>query len=184
MVKKTADLNVEEKKCEVINNENIPRVTLSGIAMRSVSDKTHSSSCRRLYIVRCFSLTPSCVCVKYIRETIAKNKFHGLATRRLSPDGLFLLENGIELFLWVGREANPAVLSALFGTSSLQGVDLTTLRLQVTSREETDGCCVCRCVCVGVGACVCVWCSVLRQARRCARLLFGRRAAIVSYVSP
>ena len=51
---------------------------------------------------------------------------------RLSPDGVFLLENGVELFLWVGRAASPAVVSALFGISTVEGVDLTRLQLQVT----------------------------------------------------
>lgn len=51
---------------------------------------------------------------------------------RLSPDGVFLLEDGVELFLWVGRAADPAVVSALFGVSSVEGVDLARLQLQVT----------------------------------------------------
>lgn len=44
---------------------------------------------------------------------------------------MFLLEDGVELFLWVGRAANPAVVSALFGVSSVEGVDLARLQLQV-----------------------------------------------------
>lgn len=51
--------------------------------------------------------------------------------RRLVPEAVFLLENGIELFLWVGREASPALLSSLFGISSIEGVDLSSLQLQV-----------------------------------------------------
>eukprot|EP00752_Nemacystus_decipiens_P003181 g2944.t1 len=53
-----------------------------------------------------------------------------LSAERLSPEGVFLLEDGVELFLWVGRAANPAVVSALFGVSSVEGVDLAQLQLQ------------------------------------------------------
>ncbi|CAM9231187.1 unnamed protein product, partial [Laminaria digitata] len=49
---------------------------------------------------------------------------------RLTTDGVFLLENGMEVFVWVGREANPSVVSALFGVPSFQGIDVTTVQLQ------------------------------------------------------
>ncbi|CAB1113207.1 unnamed protein product [Ectocarpus sp. CCAP 1310/34] len=60
-----------------------------------------------------------------------------LSAERLSSEGVFLLENGVELFLWVGRAANPAVVSALFGLPSLEGVDLTRLQPQ---EEGNDLC--------------------------------------------
>ncbi|CAM9383976.1 unnamed protein product [Scytosiphon promiscuus] len=60
-----------------------------------------------------------------------------LSAERLSPEGVFLLENGVELFLWVGRGANPAIVSALFGLPSLEGVDLGRLQLQ---EEGNDLC--------------------------------------------
>lgn len=50
---------------------------------------------------------------------------------RLSSDGVFLLENGVELLLWVGQAANPSILTALFGLSSLEGQDLSSLQIQV-----------------------------------------------------
>lgn len=51
---------------------------------------------------------------------------------RLSSDGVFLLENGVELLLWVGREANPAIISSLFGVPSLEGQDPQMLAIQVS----------------------------------------------------
>lgn len=50
---------------------------------------------------------------------------------RLSSDGVFLLENGVELYLWVGREASPAIVSALFSVPTLEGQDLSSLQMQV-----------------------------------------------------
>lgn len=41
----------------------------------------------------------------------------------------------MDLFLWVGRSANPGVLSALFGISSLEGIDLSTLQIQVEGND-------------------------------------------------
>ena len=40
-----------------------------------------------------------------------------LSHERLTTDGLFLMENGYDLFLWVGRGVNPGLLSALLGKS-------------------------------------------------------------------
>lgn len=42
--------------------------------------------------------------------------------------------------MWVGRAANPSVVSALFGVPSLEGVDLSRLQLQVPSGRETVVC--------------------------------------------
>jgi len=36
--------------------------------------------------------------------------------------GIFLLENGHDLFMWIGRAVNPAILSTLFNEKSLEGV--------------------------------------------------------------
>lgn len=44
---------------------------------------------------------------------------------------MFLLENGLEVFLWVGRAASRALVSALFGVPSFEGIDVTTVQLQV-----------------------------------------------------
>lgn len=52
-----------------------------------------------------------------------------LSYERLSSTAIVLLENGCDLFLWVGRGANPALLSTLFNTASLEGVDVSKLKL-------------------------------------------------------
>lgn len=59
-----------------------------------------------------------------------------LSVEALHPEGLYLLENGVGIWIWVGRRADPAKLSALFGLSSLEGIDpaTITLRLEVGRR--------------------------------------------------
>ena len=52
-----------------------------------------------------------------------------LSSERLVSDGMFLLENGYEMFMWIGRTVNPAIISTLFGTPSLDGVDMTSLAI-------------------------------------------------------
>ena len=41
----------------------------------------------------------------------------------LSSDGICLVDNGIEFFLWVGREANSNFVNSLFGVPSLENVE-------------------------------------------------------------
>lgn len=52
-----------------------------------------------------------------------------LSYERLSTNGLFLLENGHDLFMWIGRGVNPAIISTLFGVNSLEGVDMSLLKI-------------------------------------------------------
>lgn len=50
-----------------------------------------------------------------------------LSYERLSSNGIFLLENGYELFMWIGRSVNPAILNTLFNLPSLENTDMTSL---------------------------------------------------------
>jgi protein transport protein SEC24 len=47
-----------------------------------------------------------------------------LSVERLTSDGIFLLDNGVDMLIWVGRSSDPAVTSALFGVDSLENVDM------------------------------------------------------------
>jgi len=53
-----------------------------------------------------------------------------LSMERFTSQSIFLLENGIALYLWVGRLVDPTILSALFGVHSLDHIDPSTLKLQ------------------------------------------------------
>ncbi len=52
-----------------------------------------------------------------------------LSVERLSSEGVFLMNNGPDTFLWVGRAANPATVSALFGVETIDGVDMSQVKL-------------------------------------------------------
>lgn len=46
-----------------------------------------------------------------------------LSIERLQCDGVFLLEDSVTLYMWVGRSAPPAFLTSLFGFPTMDGVD-------------------------------------------------------------
>ena len=58
-----------------------------------------------------------------------------LTTENLTSDGIFLLETGSDLFMWIGSAANPLILQSLFGATSLHGVDMSTLKL-ITDSDD------------------------------------------------
>lgn len=58
-----------------------------------------------------------------------------LSHERLVSDGIFLLENGYDLYMWIGRSVNPAILDTLFGVASLDNIDMSTLRIQSNSSD-------------------------------------------------
>jgi len=51
----------------------------------------------------------------------------------LSSDGIYLVDNGIEFFLWVGREANSDFVNSMFGVPSLENIEPV---LSLESGEE------------------------------------------------
>jgi protein transport protein SEC24 len=80
-----------------------------------------------------------------------------LTADSLTSDGVFLLFDGVETFLWFGRAVSPGILEALFGCTSLEGVDMTCVacalcvRVHACVSVSLRGCpCVCVLVYVGV----------------------------------
>lgn len=53
---------------------------------------------------------------------------------RLSRDGLYLLENGLSLFLWVGAAAPPDLLRSVFDVSSFSEINPNMVSLPI--RQE------------------------------------------------
>jgi len=51
-----------------------------------------------------------------------------LSVERLSSEGIYLLDNGVEMYLWVGREADMNIVYALFGVQTLDDVDPNQVR--------------------------------------------------------
>ncbi|KAJ3358497.1 COPII subunit, partial [Kappamyces sp. JEL0680] len=58
-----------------------------------------------------------------------------LSSEKLSRGSVFLLDNGLEIFFWVGRSTSPDVLMALFGISSLDSLPLGKATLPVVESD-------------------------------------------------
>ena len=56
-----------------------------------------------------------------------------LTSENLSPEGVFLMETGSDLFMWIGSQANPLVMNNLFGVPSLAGVDMSQVQVLTDS---------------------------------------------------
>jgi len=101
----------------------------------------------KMYVMH--SMTPDCGRLVAIPENEKKNpisenelKFAVLGDQRLklpqlvnlsanclSSDGAYLLDNGKELLLWVGRALRADIVQSLFGLPSLDGIDSGLLRV-------------------------------------------------------
>ena len=69
------------------------------------------------------------------RDKIVLPDLLNLSIDRLSSEGVFLLDNGVDAFIWVGRASNPATVSALFGVESLDHVDPTQITLSKNGND-------------------------------------------------
>ena len=67
------------------------------------------------------------------RNYVILPKILPLTIDSLSSDGIYLVDNGVEFFVWVGREADQNAVNSLFGVPSLDSVDPSQLTIQ------TDG---------------------------------------------
>ncbi|POM66910.1 Protein transporter Sec24 [Phytophthora palmivora] len=61
-----------------------------------------------------------------------------LSIERLQCDGVFLLDDTLSLYLWVGRSAPPELLESLFGVPSMEGVDCSQLQLLVPHDDTSN----------------------------------------------
>lgn len=60
-----------------------------------------------------------------------------LSIERLACDGIFLLEDTLTLYLWVGRSVPSPLLTSLFGIPSMEGVDCKLVRFKMRKRKQT-----------------------------------------------
>lgn len=72
-------------------------------------------------------------CVGYSRIKVPREV--SLSVEQLSDDGVFLLADGFEMFLWVGKAAPAQLLQSLFGVPSLEGVDVSSAQLPQLNNE-------------------------------------------------
>jgi protein transport protein SEC24 len=68
-------------------------------------------------------------------ERVKMPQLVNLSADRLTTDGAFLLDDGVSLFLWLGRAVPQPFLQALLGLASLEGVDCATLALPALDSE-------------------------------------------------
>ena len=69
------------------------------------------------------------------QDYIELPEVRNLTVDRLTSNGIYLLDNGVDMFLWVGRSSDPSILNSLFGTNSLEGVDMSQIRLQTSGND-------------------------------------------------
>merc|ERR1719276_222710 len=58
-----------------------------------------------------------------------------LSVERLNSDGIFMLNNGVDTFIWVGRVSDPVTTSALFDMESLDGIDASRLAMKSSGND-------------------------------------------------
>merc|ERR1719387_2904308 len=49
-----------------------------------------------------------------------------LTSESMTQDGVYLLENGEEILMWIGRAVSPNWLQAVFGIPAIEQLDVTT----------------------------------------------------------
>jgi hypothetical protein len=69
------------------------------------------------------------------RNKVVLPKILPLTIDSLTSDGIYLLDNGVEFFVWVGREAYSNFVESLFGVSSLDSVDPNQLIIQTENDD-------------------------------------------------
>jgi protein transport protein SEC24 len=55
-----------------------------------------------------------------------------LSIDSLSSEGVYLLDNGVELYLWVGRSGDMSILTSLFGVHTLEDMDPNQIQVQTS----------------------------------------------------
>lgn len=53
-----------------------------------------------------------------------------LSSERIVTDGIFLMENSVEMIMWIGRGVHSSTIQTLFGLTTLDNVDMATVALQ------------------------------------------------------
>jgi protein transport protein SEC24 len=72
------------------------------------------------------------------RDCILLPQAVNLSVERLASDGIFLLDNGVNMHMWVGRQANPNLLNSLFGTPTLENVDMNLVKVLTSGDDFTN----------------------------------------------
>jgi len=71
-------------------------------------------------------------------KNICMPPFMHLALNQISANGVYLLEDGLDIWLWFGRASPSGAATSLFGVNSLDGVDTTQLRLVKRPKDSMN----------------------------------------------
>ncbi|KAI9340889.1 Sec23/Sec24 trunk domain-containing protein [Obelidium mucronatum] len=58
-----------------------------------------------------------------------------ISYERLDPEGIFLMENGVQMFLWVGRQCPPELINQVFGVQRVEEIDIKMRILPVLDNK-------------------------------------------------
>eukprot|EP00560_Eucampia_antarctica_P006658 CAMPEP_0197830018 /NCGR_PEP_ID=MMETSP1437-20131217/6598_1 /TAXON_ID=49252 ORGANISM="Eucampia antarctica, Strain CCMP1452" /NCGR_SAMPLE_ID=MMETSP1437 /ASSEMBLY_ACC=CAM_ASM_001096 /LENGTH=1090 /DNA_ID=CAMNT_0043432107 /DNA_START=1 /DNA_END=3273 /DNA_ORIENTATION=+ len=72
------------------------------------------------------------------RNRVVLPSLLNLSADRLSSEGIFLLDNGVDFFVWVGSSADEALVHALFGVSSLENADMNQIFLKTSGNDQAS----------------------------------------------
>ena len=53
------------------------------------------------------------------KGVIVRPRRMNLSSEKLDRTGIFIVENGLQILIWIGRQVNPDILGALFGQKNL-----------------------------------------------------------------
>jgi len=59
-----------------------------------------------------------------------------LSADQITPEGLYLVEDGLQITMWVGKLCPPLLLQAVFGINSLDGMEGSALQLPLLQESE------------------------------------------------
>jgi len=69
------------------------------------------------------------------RERIRLPSTLALTVDSLSSDGIYVLDNGVETYVWVGRASDPAATLALFGMENLEHANMQMIQLNTQGND-------------------------------------------------
>jgi len=69
------------------------------------------------------------------REGVLLPQAVNLSCERLTNDGIFLLDNGVQMSLWVGCAVDPGLLNSLFNTTSLENADMNQVKVNTSGDD-------------------------------------------------
>lgn len=65
--------------------------------------------------------------IKEESEKVSVPQSQPLSAEKLETSGMFLLENGFDLFVFLGRDVSPSIVEQLLGTGSIESIDPSTV---------------------------------------------------------